>query len=90
MKSAYELAMERTGGAPKPLTDEQKEQIAEINRKMDARLAEQNILFDQRIAEARAVGDMEALQKAEANRETELRRIRDEADRERDGVRGSA
>ena len=31
MKSAYELAMERMGGGEdKPLTDEQKEKIAEV------------------------------------------------------------
>ena len=41
MKSAYELAMERMGGDDdKPLTDEQKEKIAEIDTKYKAKIAE--------------------------------------------------
>jgi len=41
MKSAYELAMERLGGAPlQNYTAEQKERLAEIDRKYDARVAQ--------------------------------------------------
>ena len=44
MKSAYELAMERMGGGDdNPLTDEQKEQIAEIDTKYKAKIAERKI-----------------------------------------------
>jgi len=41
MKSAFELAMERLGGGPiKQYTAEQKEQLAEIDREFDARIAQ--------------------------------------------------
>lgn len=39
MKSAYELAMERLGGS-RSYTKEQKQQMSEIDRKYEARLAE--------------------------------------------------
>ena len=39
MKSAYELAMERLGGS-RSYTNGQKQQMAEIDRKFEARLAE--------------------------------------------------
>ena len=46
MKSAYELAMERMGGGDeKPLTDQQKEQIAEIDSKFKAKIAERKIFL---------------------------------------------
>lgn len=55
MKSAYELAMERLeaeSGPTKKLTDEQKEQIAEIERKFDARVAEVKLEFDAKFGTA--------------------------------------
>jgi hypothetical protein len=55
MKSAYEIAMERLEqdrGPSARLTDAQKEQIAEIDRKYDARLAEEKLSFQTRIAAA--------------------------------------
>lgn len=87
MKSAYELAMERLGGDSNPLTDEQKKKISHIQQKMEAKLAEQAILFDQRMAEAAAQMDGETLDRLKENRETELRRIRDQAEADKDQVR---
>jgi hypothetical protein len=49
MKSAYELAMERTNGAVVKLTDEQKTAITEIDSKMKAKVAETEIMFDQQL-----------------------------------------
>ena len=41
MNSAFELAMERLGGGPiKQYTAEQKEQLAEVDREFDARIAQ--------------------------------------------------
>ncbi len=40
MKSAYELAMERLGGEVLSLTDEQKEELAEVDRVYDAKAAQ--------------------------------------------------
>jgi len=50
MKSAYELAMERMGGEAHELTDQQKADIAEIDSKMKAKVAETEIMFDQQLA----------------------------------------
>lgn len=55
MKSAYELALERLekeSGPGKKLTDEQRDAIAEIDKKYDARVAEQRLAFDSRLATA--------------------------------------
>ena len=46
MKSSYELAMERMGGDDNPLTDTQKEQIAKIESKYKAKIAERKILLE--------------------------------------------
>jgi hypothetical protein len=40
MKSAFELAMERLGGTARELTPEQKEQLAEEDRKAEAKIAQ--------------------------------------------------
>jgi hypothetical protein len=54
MKSAYELAMERMGddGENKPLTDEQKEKIADIDSKYRAKIAERKIFLEKSLSEA--------------------------------------
>ena len=54
MKSSYELAMERMGddGEIKPLTDEQKEKIAEIDTKYKAKIAERKIFLEKSLSDA--------------------------------------
>ena len=53
MKSAYELAMERSDdGDGKPLTDQQKEQIAEIDSKYKAKIAERKIVLEKSVRTA--------------------------------------
>ena len=54
MKSSYELAMERMGGDDKPLTDEQKERIAEVGAKYKAKIAERKIFLEKAIQDALA------------------------------------
>jgi hypothetical protein len=47
MKSAYELAMERLGGGPlREYSDAQKEQLADVDRKYDARAAQARLQAD--------------------------------------------
>ena len=89
MKSAYELAMERLAedsGPSKSLTDEQREQIAEIDRKFDALAAEERMSNDTRAAAAPFEEAMQireslapALASLEENREREKQKIWDEA-----------
>lgn len=58
MKSAYELAMERMGGGEdKPLTDEQKEKIAEIDSKYKAKIAERKIFIEKKPQRCQSSGE---------------------------------
>jgi hypothetical protein len=50
MKNAYELALERLGGASTILSDAQKTAIADLDAKHTANVAETEIMFDQQIA----------------------------------------
>ena len=52
MKSAYELAMERMGASLKEYSDVQKEQMAEVDRKYDALVAEAKLNARRRVTEA--------------------------------------
>ena len=53
MKSSYELALERMGaGDDSPLSPEQKKQIAEIDSKYKAKVAERKIFLEKNISDA--------------------------------------
>ena len=70
MKSAYEIAMEKldkSSGPTRKLSDEQKEHIAEIDRKYDAQLAEQKLSFETKIAAAVDHEQLTALQAEQSN-----------------------
>ena len=80
MKSAYELAMERLKAedkqaaveAPKKLTHEQKETIADLRQRAKAKLAEIEILHQKELATG--VAEPEQLTKLEERYETDRRR----------------
>jgi len=72
VKSAYELAMEKLrkkdseqGVESAPLTDAQKEEIAEIRSFYRAKLAEREIIFQSEIRKARATGEAELVTSTE-------------------------
>jgi len=81
LKSAYELAMERLRAEDKdrgiaesaPLSDAQKEAIAELKRQAQAKLAELEILHDKDRPQAAA--DPEQLTKLEEQYETDRLRV---------------
>ena len=81
LKSAYELAMERLRAEDreagveesKPLTDEQKQEIARLRKEAKAKLAELEILH--RDAVAAAVDDPEKLQKVEEQHRVDRERV---------------
>jgi len=90
IKSAYELALERLGGgttAPPALTPEQKVALADIDREINAKLAEQEILAKSRIQAALAAGDAEGAQKLQAEFVTEQRRIRERGEERKEEIR---
>jgi hypothetical protein len=67
MKSAYELAMERLSKASPPvkLSDQQKKEIAELESKAAAKIAERELFVKGEIARAIDKGDDEAIQQLE-------------------------
>jgi len=85
LKSSYELAMERLGGAnpdaaEKPLTSAQKEKIAEARRVAAARMAELEIRFNDS-RQQRAAQNPAEQEKAEAEYQIDRQRV--DADLER-------
>src|SRR5512141_3199165 len=83
-KSAVELAMERlrkkdaeAGIVEHPLTDAQRDQIGEVRRMHEARVAERRIMHDSAVR-----GTMDPAEIAE--RDAELRRDLDRFERERE------
>jgi rRNA maturation endonuclease Nob1 len=76
VKSAIELAMEKTGvGDRGKLTEAQKEEIAEIRSKANARMAEEEIMFQKKTAGMPA-GD--AKTEIEAEYANTVRKIREQ------------
>ena len=62
MKSAYELAMEKLQKESPDikLTDEQRAELAELDKKYQAKIAEREVFLEGKIAEAVAAGEYEA------------------------------
>ena len=63
MKSAYELAMERLNKAAPTvvLTDEQKRELAELDSKYSAKIAEREIFLKGELSKAASSGDFQAV-----------------------------
>src|SRR5262245_39024519 len=90
-KSAYELAMARlrkkdaeAGVADTPLNEEQRQEIAEIKKIYEARLAEREILYQSSLRKAR---DPEGAQTLEEEYRRDRERIQSERDRKLDEAR---
>ena len=87
MKSSYELAMERLGGDDaKPLTDEQKAEIAEIEAKYAAKIAERKIFLEKSLASAEA-GNHEDAENVRRQLADEIADLEEEIERAKDKVR---
>ena len=90
MKSAYELAMERSDdGDDKPLTDEQKEQIAEINSKYKAKIAERKIFLEKSVQDALAQGQQEEAEEVRKILAQEISSLESKAEAEKEKIRNS-
>lgn len=89
MKSAYELAMERLSkqSPSVKLTDEQKANIAELESKYKARLAEREIALKAAADEAAAKGDFEELQKLQRQLADEKKKLADDFEAKKEAVR---
>jgi hypothetical protein len=90
-KSAYELAMERlrrkdeeTGVQAQPLTDGQREAIAEARRVAEAKVAEVQIMHRSKLAAVRDPAEFAAAEEA-LRRDTQ--RIREDCERKVEKIR---
>jgi len=91
-KSALELAMERlrkkdaeAGHVDAPLTDEQKQQIAEVKRIYEARIAEREILHHS--SRSKAAHDPEAVRVLEEEYQRDRDRLNGERERKVEEIR---
>jgi len=91
MKSAYELAMERLEKkAPSvSLTDQQKEEIAEIDSTFKARIAEKELFLKDQIMKAQTSGNAEEVATLQKQLTIDLRRLREDAEEKKEKLRAS-
>jgi hypothetical protein len=90
MKSSYELAMERMGGGDdKPLTDEQKVKIAEIDSKYKAKIAERKIFLEKSLSDAQAQGNEEEIELVRRQLNDEVAELEAKSEAEKDKIRES-
>ncbi|MDX9753617.1 MAG: hypothetical protein RBU29_06625 [bacterium] len=88
MKSAYELAMERLekeSPSGPPLTEDQRAELAAVDKKYQAKLAEIRILAEQE--KKQAAGDYATLREIENRMALDLRRAEDECEERKAAIR---
>ena len=91
MKSAYELAMERLEKkAPTvSLTNEQKEQIAEIDSSYRAKIAEKELFLKDQIRNARGDGKFDEVESLEKQLSIDVRRLQEDCEEKKEKLRAS-
>jgi hypothetical protein len=89
MKSAYELAMERLGKqSPQPkLTAAQKKELAELDSRYAAKIAEREIFLKGELGNAVAKGDFEACQQLEKQLVSERKSLQADLEEKKEKVR---
>ena len=89
MKSSYELAMERLSqSAPHTkLSKAQKEALAELDSKYQAKIAEREIFLQGEIAKAVNKGDYEAMQQLEKQLGSDRKTLRAELEEKKEQLR---
>jgi hypothetical protein len=88
LKSAWELALERTGGKTTgKLTADQKARLAELDRVYTAKIAERELDLTPKIAAARAAGNVEDAGKLEETLRAEIAKLRRKLEEEKERVR---
>jgi septin family protein len=92
MKTAYELAMERLNRETPStrLTDGQKAEIAELESKYKAKLAEREIALKDLIAKAAGEGDRAKFDELEQQLANERRKLQAELEEKKENIRKGA
>lgn len=90
MKSAYELAMERlakSDPSTRPLTAEQKQRLAEVDRVYQGKIAEREIFLKQQLETALAAQQFDEADKVRQQISREKARLEEEREDEKERVR---
>ena len=89
MKSAYELAMERLNKTSPTikLTDAQKKEIAELESKYAAKVAEREIAVKSEMEKAADAGDFEKMEQLEKELVNERKKLQAELEEKKEKVR---
>jgi hypothetical protein len=94
MKSAYELAMERldaeAGETAPALTDEQRERLAEIDRRFKAKIAEREIFLKKQLDDALGKSDETEAEQIRTQLSNERLRLEEEQESAKDKIRTEA
>jgi hypothetical protein len=92
MKSSYELAMERLGKASPAvkLTAGQKKEIAELESKCAAKIAERELFLKGEIVKAIDKGDAAAVEQLEKQLLSDRKTLRADCEEKKEMVRNSA
>ena len=91
MKSAYELAMERLEKASPSiaLTEDQKQEIAELDSVYRAKIAEREVFLKDQISKAQIAGNLDEVQSLEKQLASEIRRLQEECEAKKEKLRKS-
>jgi hypothetical protein len=93
MKSSYELAMERLAksdpGSGKPLTQEKKTRLAEIDRVYQGKIAEREIFLKKQLDDAFAAQKADEIEKIKQQISSERARLEEDRESEKERVRKS-
>jgi len=91
MKSAYELAMERLQKtSPSPsLTEEQKKELAELDSKYQAKIAEKELFLKDQIRKAQTEGKIDDIDSLQKQLVSEVRRLQEECEMKKERLRAS-
>ena len=81
--------MERMGDGDKPLNEEQKAKIAEIDSKFKAKIAERRIFLEKSVQDALAKGSHEEAEEARKILAKEVNSLEEKAESEKDKIRGN-
>jgi hypothetical protein len=91
MKSAYELAMERLQKASPSLslTEEQKKELAEMDSKYQAKIAEKELFLKDQIRKAQTEGKPDDIDSLQKQLVSEIRRLQEECEEKKGKLRAS-
>jgi len=89
MKSAYELAIERLQKTSPSLslTEEQKKELAEIDSKYRAKIAEKELFLTGQIRKAQTEGKVDEIDSLQKQLASEVRRLQEECEAKKEKLR---